>query len=186
MEPDKAMPSMDAMLTIEYTPRQWLTFYKNVWTRNLMACITDVQADRLLKAANPLAETPDLLTNENGHPLIGENGKPKRKLVAQRLEERKNGVQNSLDILASLDSLLALSEDDLAKTWADEALKPEAVPAAKVDDTKLVSFTVADGKTLTTDDKIDHAAGTTVDLDPDAQATKDWVTAGVIAPTRAI
>jgi len=180
------MPSMDAMLTQEYSPRQWLNFYKNVWTRNLIACMTDVTADRLLLAIEPLAETKEVLTNESGHPIIGENGKRQHKTIAERLEERKGAVQNSLDILASLNSLIALSDEDLVKTWSDEALAPVVAPVANaVDTSKLVSFTVADAQTLTTDDKVDHAAGTTVDLDPEAQQTKDWVAAGVIAPTTA-
>lgn len=173
------MPSMDAMLKTLYSPADWLTFYKNAWTRNLIACSTDVMSDTMALAANADAETSENVVNEVGQTMLNEHGLPKKKLVRDRLEERKRTVQNAVDILAAIDALIALSPDDLAKQWSPEALAPVAAP-----ETAPVSFTVQKGMQVLHGDKT-YAEDTTVDLNPDAQETKDLIAKGIIAPTTA-
>ena len=173
---------MDAMLKNKYTLRDWINFYRNVWNRNLAACLTDVMADTQLLASDPNAVTTEKVTNAVGQIMLGENGEVEYKTAKARLEERKLSVQNAVDLLAAIDALDALSDDDLTKAWSPEALAPAPKP---VDESKLVSFTVQPDKTLVTADNVTHNAGETVNLDPEAQTTKDYVADGTVAPTTA-
>lgn len=186
------MPSMDAMLTQTYSLSQWLNFYRNVWTRNLAACLTDVQADAALLATDPEALTGENVTNAVGQIMLDEHNEVKKKRASDRIIERKASVQNAIDILAAIDSLETLSPEDLAAKWSPEALatpakKDAAAPAEAATatvDPKAVSFTVNAGKALQQGDKT-YTEGTTIDLNPDDAQTQAWVAEGLIAPTTA-
>lgn len=98
----------------EFTPQEFLLYYKNTWIRNAAARTIDVQTDRVKKAADP-------------EEMVEHEGKiiP----VKERLELRKIGVQEALDIVNGADALL---KTDLAgKTfaevfWSADALKVDA------------------------------------------------------------
>lgn len=106
--------SVDAMCTKVYTTREWVTYYKNIWVRNLAARIIDVKTDEILKAKNPDMATEDIVQTPQG---------PRAKLVKERLEERKLSVQDAVDILAGIEAVLALSDDEIAAASSEEALK---------------------------------------------------------------
>lgn len=196
------MPSFDAMATINYTLRQWLTYYKNIWMRNLAASITDVAVDSAAVAVDPKAITPSLQENMVRDPFgnVVVEGNPKDpqpifKTYAERLEERKAQAQLANRIIAGIDTLLSKTDDELTALAASDsdflkAVTGEAAPAEAAApaaaDAKLVSFTVTAGHSVKTDDEVVHAENTTVDLDPEAEQTKQLVTDGAIVPTTAI
>ena len=102
---------MDALTKNDYTPKMWLTYYRNVWIRNTVARSIDVVTDQKLKK-----EDPEQMVEEAGTGQIIP--------VKQRLENRKIAVQDGLDILAGIEKLLALSDEDFKNTqWTKEALK---------------------------------------------------------------
>ncbi len=109
------MLSVEAMVTKDYTVRQWLTYYKNIWTRNLAARLIDVKTDQQLKAKDPNGVTDE----------AGADGRTP-KSVKVRLEERKLAVQDSVDILAGIDAMLALTPEELTAAAGAEALKVDA------------------------------------------------------------
>lgn len=185
MNPDLSMPSMDAMLTNTYGIRQWLNFYRNVWTRNLAACVIDVQADAALLAVDPNALTGEAVKNAVGQMMLTDKGEVEYKRADVRIEDRKQSVQNAVDILSAIDAMESLDDDALAKAWSPEALMPKPKAADVAVDSKLVSFTVQPDRTLVTADNVTHAAGETVNLDPEEQSTKDYITDGTVAPTTA-
>lgn len=189
-----SQPSMDAMLTQKYSLANWLNFYHNVWTRNLAACLTDVQADTTLLASDPEALTAEPVKNAVGQMMLSEKGEVLYKRADERLEERKASVQNSIDILAAIDALEQLSPEDLAAKWSPEALAPKVAPATEdaaapaevaTADTTLVSFTVQPGKAVSTTDGVAHGEGEKVNLNPTDAQTIEWVEGGYIAPTTA-
>jgi hypothetical protein len=47
------MPGKDALCNEAFSPAQWLNYYLNVWTRNLVARTIDVETDRQLKEIDP-------------------------------------------------------------------------------------------------------------------------------------
>lgn len=101
------------------TPKEWLTYYKNIWTRNAVARAIDVNTDQVLKVKSPDAVFLDQNTGETI-------------TVAQRLENRKISVQDALDIIAGADRLLATPEGEFEKTYfSAEALKvsPDMIPS---------------------------------------------------------
>ena len=100
------------MLTDSTTLKQWLTFYKNTWTKYLAARLIDVQSDTTLKAINPEEEVD--------HEI---DGMPVKIPVKKRLELRKIFVQDAVDLLASIDAFLALSEEEITAKSSKEALK---------------------------------------------------------------
>ena len=91
------------------TVRQWLQYYKNVWMRNLSARVIDVETDTTLKSVNP----EEQVQAEDGRAVT----------VKERLEMRKIVVQDAVDLIAGIDSLLALTDEDLAKKYGTDALK---------------------------------------------------------------
>jgi hypothetical protein len=95
------------------TVREWLTYYKNVWTRNTAARLIDVETDRVRKAEDPEQMVEDGTTGA-------------QVAVKTRYEMRKMAVQEGLDILQAADALLALSDEDLAFKTTAEALKVDA------------------------------------------------------------
>ena len=105
----------------EYSPKEWLTYYKNIWVKNVVARTIDVDTDKVLKATDPEQMVPD---NETGK-LIP---------VKERLETRKIAIQDALDLIAGIDRLLAFykeapegsTDTDKAfveKYWSKDALK---------------------------------------------------------------
>lgn len=113
MDPMTNMITMDILTKKEYSPRDWLIYYKNVWIRNTIARTIDVDTDRALKNVDPetMVDVP-----ENGQVVP----------VKVRLESRKISVQDGLDIIAAIDRLLAsLPEGQTfeSKYWSKEALK---------------------------------------------------------------
>lgn len=109
MDPVQNMPILDALANKDYSPSQWLQYYKNVWTRNLIARVVDVETDRTIKAANP---NEDVQLNDGSTNKIG-----------WRLEERKLQVMDARKLLEVINALIALPESDLLAKWGDEALK---------------------------------------------------------------
>ena len=126
------MPSFDTLTKQQYTAQEWMQYYKNIWVRNLVARTIDVKNDQKLKAKNP----DELVMGEDGNPLP----------VKVRLENRKIVVQDALDLIATIDELLAISGDTFAATvWSEEALKVDEdmlPPAIKAGD----ACTTPDGK----------------------------------------
>jgi len=113
------MPDISSLAANTYTKRQWLNYYKNVWTRNLMARCIDVQTDTTLKAKNPeeMVQTDD------------QRAVP----VKERLEVRKMLVQDALDLIAGIDALLAIEDDKFdEQVLSADALKvaPDMIPHA--------------------------------------------------------
>jgi hypothetical protein len=106
----QTMPPIKDLVETTLKPRHWLLYYKNTWTRNLVARSIDVATDTVLKKANP----DDMVLNEDGSETVP---------VKQRLETRKMLVQDALDLLAGIEILLAIPEDEFEKTvWSKEAL----------------------------------------------------------------
>jgi len=109
MDPMQTMPDVKDMATTEYSPKNWLLYYKNVWTRNAIARTIDVQTDAILKAADP---EQTVLTDE-GQPVA----------VKQRLEQRKIILQDALNLLEGIEALTAIDEKEFtAKCWSKESL----------------------------------------------------------------
>lgn len=172
----QVMPSFDAMCNTSYEPKQWLQYYRNIWSRNLMGSMTDVQHDSAIVAVNPAA-----LTDGQQDLVPDGKGGARQRTLAERANLRRENAERALGIIASIDQLMALSDADLkaAMTTGSAFLTP-TIPAAAAP--VLASFTVQPGKTLTNNEGT-FAEGATVDLDPTDAATQGWVTDGTIAPT---
>jgi len=128
MDPVQQMPDNGSLTKNEYTKRDWLRYYKNVWTRNLISRCIDVETDKADKARNPEEIVADDVT---GQPLP----------VKVRLEKRKMAVQECLDLLAGMEVLEKIPDEEFeAKVTSKEALavapdmmpKPEAAPVVPV------------------------------------------------------
>ena len=131
MDPMQTMITMDALTKNDYTPKMWLTYYRNVWIRNTVARSIDVVTDQKLKK-----EDPEQMVEEAGTGQIIP--------VKQRLEARKIAVQDGLNIIAGIDRLLTLPADVNfeEKYWSKEALavdedmlppKPKIGDACEID-----------------------------------------------------
>ena len=116
-------PSLKDLCEGKYTYKQWLTYYKNIWTRNLMARSIDVQTDMALKAKNPEESVQD----DQGRQVP----------VKVRLEIRKMYVQDALDLIAGIDKLIEVKDEEFeAKVLSKEALAvAEDMLPKKVGDT---------------------------------------------------
>lgn len=163
------MPSFDALCNTNYSAKQWLQYYRNIWTRNLMGSMCDVQHDSAILAKDPNAESTEMVADGKG------GARPKT--FAERVEERKANAERALGIIAAIDQLVALSDTDLAAamTSGSDFLKP-AEQGVK---SPLVSYTVQPGKTVTTDAG-EMKEGATVMLDPTDQTTIDMLGEGLI------
>lgn len=129
---EDTMPSFDSMTQKNYSRREWITYYKNVWERNATARLIDVQTDTAKKAVDP----EELVDDQSGQNIP----------VKVRLEMRKMAVAEALEIVKATDALLALSDDELVAKTSDEALKvaEDMMPKEpKVGDVCML----ADGKT---------------------------------------
>lgn len=125
-------PSAIELAKNNITRKEWLQYYKNVWTRNLMARAIDVASDDALKLEDPNTE------------VLGEPGEliP----VKERLERRKLHVQDALAILKGVEILMGLSEEEIeAKFLSEEALKvaSDMMPEVPKDGDKCLT---TDGK----------------------------------------
>lgn len=118
------MDNLSMLIGKALTPREWLTYYRNTWQRNVIARLVDVRCDTLLAEKNPEERVMeyDLETGQPTGAVIP---------VSQRLETRKVVVQDAVDVVIAIDTLLALNDEELAKTWSPEAL----VPKVKVEET---------------------------------------------------
>lgn len=104
----QVMPEVNAMVLNNYSKREWLQYYKNVWVRNCMARAIDVQTDIILKEKNP--ESTVQLEDERPAP------------VKVRLEMRKIALQDGLNLVAGIDTLMAKSEEELEAFFTEKAL----------------------------------------------------------------
>lgn len=102
------MPSMDALAKTKYTPADWLLYYRNIWSRNLVARTIDVYSDKVTKEKNP----NETVASDDGAHMP----------VKQRLEMRKIAVQDALDLIKSIDDLIAQGDKFEDMNWSDAAL----------------------------------------------------------------
>lgn len=122
MDPVQTMPAFDQLTKEIYTPKQWLNYYRNIWHRNTVARTIDVLTDTELKKKNP---------DEN---VQCEDGQVRP--VKQRLELRKEAVQDGLNLVKTIDAMIAVADDKFTETfWSEAALavaedmKPKPVEA---------------------------------------------------------
>ena len=121
------MPNFELLVGRDYSATEWLRFYKNIWTRNLMARVIDVQTDKTIHAKDAYAELVEQDQFRNQRVVK----------IKDRLEDRKILVQDALDIIRSADELLDLAKDDavfIEATLSEKALAPapEETPAEEV------------------------------------------------------
>jgi len=110
MDPTQTMPDNGSLCKNTYTKKEWLNYYKNVWTRNLVARCIDVETDKALKAINP----EEAVLDETNREIT----------VKQRLEIRKILVQDAIDLIAGIDKLLAIEDEKFDEmVLSKEALK---------------------------------------------------------------
>lgn len=99
-----------------FTPANWLTYYKNIWVKNLVARTIDLNQDRMLQEKKPDAKV--LLDRNPGMTP------PDVVSVAERIEYRKMLCQDALNILESVTVLEEVPAAEFAqKMWSEEALK---------------------------------------------------------------
>jgi hypothetical protein len=110
------MPSLDALTRDLYTPRDWLRYYRNIWTRNVVSYTIDVEYDTALNAKDP--ETPVPYNSSVGTVDIP---------VKDRLENRKEMLSHALATLAAIATLEALTNEELEARWSDQALQAATI-----------------------------------------------------------
>lgn len=132
----QAMPPFREMITGNIGPKEWLTYYINIWSRQLIANTIDVQTDSITKAINP----DEMVKMDNGSGQMIP--------VKERLEMRKMNIELSQKVLMGARSLYAMidgkSEEEAAKIlhekfWSKEALEvaPDMLePEEKKEDKK--------------------------------------------------
>lgn len=103
------MDNLQDIVSKNYTLKECLTFYKNIWMRNTAARLIDVLCDQKAKAVDPEAPVKD---HETGLDIP----------VKFRLEKRKMAVEDAMEIVAAAEELLALSDEDLASKLTPAAL----------------------------------------------------------------
>ena len=113
--------NFEALLKQTFTPREWLTYYRNIWNKNMIATIVDIQVDTTLKSVNPDEQVEgdrDRMGNIMYVP------------VKQRLEERKLQTEIALRVIRAIDALLALSDEEIENRWSPEAtaVAPDMMP----------------------------------------------------------
>jgi len=128
MNPDnivQLLPDVKDMVKNGYTKSHWLQYYKNLWTRNAVAMAIDVQGDKVRKA-----EDPEMSVEDNNQSMP----------VKIRLENRKIKLQDYLDVITAIDTLMAIEESELdAKVFSKEALAvdEDMLPKAEEPEVKL-------------------------------------------------
>jgi hypothetical protein len=113
MDPIQTMPNNEAMAGKVFTAKEWLTYYLNVWYRNVVARTIDVESDRRMKAEDPTATVQN---PETGMPMP----------IGERLEHRKIAVSDAWKLVQSIQAMLAEATNDEqfnANRLSDEALK---------------------------------------------------------------
>lgn len=114
------MPQMDALCKTQYSDQEWLNYYLNVWKRNLVARLIDVETDRARKAKNPEEKVP----SDDGREIP----------VKERLEYRKMLVQDAVDLVSGIESLLKIPAAEFeANCYSTKALEvaEDMVPPAE-------------------------------------------------------
>lgn len=110
-ETSTTLPASAELAQRDFTPQQWLQYYKNIWTRNAVARTIDVKVDEAIKAVNP--EEPVDSDTERGQVIT----------VKERLEHRKILVQDALDLCEAIEKLMQIAPEEFVKsTWSKEAL----------------------------------------------------------------
>lgn len=176
------MPFLQLLVGAKYGPREWLTYYRNIWARNLTARLIDRQSDETAKKNNP--DMP--VQSDDGREIP----------VKQRLEHRKILVQDALNLIAAIDALLALDDAALAATYSEESLKvaPDMIPATPSPvvapaNTNLAKYKVLNESGIALADGSVGAKDSIVELDPSNPDTIRFVEGGFIvaegAPTPA-
>lgn len=179
-------PPFEILTQKLYTAKEWLSYYANIWNRNVIATLLDVWTDTETLKVNPKALTGKLVQTPEG---------PAEQTTADRLEDRKESVRQAQAIVKAVEYFSTLSEEDYAKILADDSTflapiaptAPEApaAPAAAVDPS-LVSYIVQPGQTFTLVDGSVKNAGDLIALNPEDEATKNAVAGGFIAVTTAV
>lgn len=165
---EQTMPALSSMITEKYGVREWLTYYLNIWQRNLTARLIDMQSDAIAKKANP-----DLEVELDDH---------REAPVKVRLEHRKILVQDSRNLIASIQSLLALDDAALAATYGVEALKvaEDMIPKPENATPALAKYKVINDTGVEIGDKV-YAKDMIVELDPLSANAIGLLKNGVIA-----
>lgn len=114
----QTIPNLSAMVTQDFTIREWLRYYTNVWNRALVARVCDLQFDLM---GNPEEPTEEMVQDAR-------TGQPRPKLVKERLQERKAKVSAALDLLKAfkeIENVLTEGGDSafVFKYLSEEALK---------------------------------------------------------------
>ncbi len=112
----QTMPEVDALVKKTYSIKDFLNYYKNIWTMYLAARCVDVQTDMALKALNPKEQVTLVLDNQ----LL-------KMTAAERLEQRKILVGDALEILAGIEILLAIPDAE----FNEKVLSPAALAVAE-------------------------------------------------------
>lgn len=111
------MEAFETLATKDYSPKQFLQYYINLWKRNVIARAIDVLCDEKTKAL----EGKDHVVELDGRPMT----------IGERVEARKILIQEAQDIVDAASELLALSDEDLAKRWTtDLAVAEDMLPPA--------------------------------------------------------
>lgn len=116
-----------------YTPKEFITYSRNAWTRNLIARLVEVEVDIAMAKKNP--EEMVIFQMPMTRELF-------EMPVKQRLEKNKLLVQEALDYMAAGATLAALDDAGFAQKISPEALAP--APEKKVEETKPAASEAAD------------------------------------------
>lgn len=152
----------DALYKSIITTKEWLQYYINTWTRNVIARTIDVETDKAL-----VAQDPDML-------VLAQNAQDGQQMkVIQRLEVRKASLSDAVAIMNEATYLIGLSDAELAAKWTPEALAldPALTP-------RQYKITKADG--LTMPNGHSFVTGTILMLDPTDDEVKKLVEAKYI------
>ncbi len=116
MDNEQTTPSVDDLTAKSYSTKEWLTYYLNVWSRNLVARAIDVEHDKRAKLINPeeivLESSPD--------------GRLEKITVKERLENRKIMVSDALNLVKSIEGMLSYLDTENSDEnifWGKTALK---------------------------------------------------------------
>lgn len=109
-------PSNEHLLKNQYSVRDYLNFFVNMWTRSLAAYLIDVEMDTNLKATDPEFKVSWQFSEMEQPSFIS---------VRDRLEYRKQSVANARKQITTAEALLALKDDELAARYSPEALTPD-------------------------------------------------------------
>lgn len=118
----QTIPNLSAMVNEDFTIRQWLRYYTNVWNRALVARVCDLQFDLM---GNPEEPTEEMVQDAR-------TGQPRPKLVKERLQERKAKVSAALDLLKAFKEIATTLDGENGETAFAEKFLSEA--ALKIDE----------------------------------------------------